>query len=160
MRPSREPARNNGQTYFVTGQTWQRRALFLNGPWAKLFLDTLLHYRPSSYLLHEFVMMPEHFHVLITPVRSLERAVQCIKGGFSFRVKRDLKSSMEIWQKSFTDRRIRDEVDYRKHVQYIYSNPVKRKLCASPQEYPYSSAFGSFELNTMPQRLKPLVVHS
>ena len=34
--------------------------------------------------------MPEHFHVMITPTVTLERAVQFIKGGFSFRVKKEL----------------------------------------------------------------------
>jgi len=35
---------------------------------AKLFLEVLLHYRQQGkYLLHEFVLMPDHFHLLITP---------------------------------------------------------------------------------------------
>jgi len=35
--------------------------------------------------------MPDHFHVLITPAQDvpMERAVQLIKGGFSFRVKKE-----------------------------------------------------------------------
>ena len=160
MRPTREPARNNGQTYFVTGQTWQRRALFLNGPWAELFIETLHRYRKSAYLLHEFVLMPEHFHALITPVESLEKSVQYVKGGFSFRAKKDLGSNLEIWQKGFTDHRIRDEEDYEKHVHYIYSNPVKRKLSVKAIDYPYCSAFDGFELDTVSQRLKPLMVRS
>ncbi len=63
-----------------------------------LFLETLQSYRGRAYLLHEYVLMPEHFHILITPSVTLERAVQFIKGGFSFRVKKELQSSMEIWQ--------------------------------------------------------------
>jgi hypothetical protein len=37
--------------------------------------------------------MPEHFHILITPSVTLERAVQ--KGGFSFRVKKELRSAFQ-----------------------------------------------------------------
>jgi len=40
----------------------------------------------EKYLLHEFVLMPDHFHLLITPTSTLERALQLIRGGFSFRL--------------------------------------------------------------------------
>jgi putative transposase len=41
--------------------------------------------RKRRFLLHEFVIMPNHFHVLLTPPAEfpLEKAVQFIKGGFS-----------------------------------------------------------------------------
>ncbi len=156
MRPTREPARHNQQTYMVTSQTWGRRNLFAKEPWAKLFIDTLYHYRGSAYLLHQFVLMPDHFHILITPLTSLERAVQYIKGGFSHRAKVELQSNIEIWQKGFSDRRIRDPHDYSEHVEYIHFNPVRKRLCERPEDYIYSSAHPGFELDDIPQRLKPL----
>ncbi len=128
MKPAREHASNNSQTYFVTGSTWQRRALFKNTQWAELFLETLYSYRGKGYLLHEYVLMPDHFHVLITPEETLERAVQFIKGGFSFRAKKELGSSMEIWQRGFSDHRIRDWEDFEIHISYIYRNPVGGKV--------------------------------
>src|SRR5689334_9887543 len=112
MRPSREHATRNEQTYFVTSDTWARRPLLGNERWAKLFVDTLCSYRGKAYLLHEFVVMPDHFHVIITPITSLEKAVQFIKGGFSHRAKVELRSNMEVWQKGFSDHRIRDAEDY------------------------------------------------
>jgi putative transposase len=129
MRPTREPARHNQQTYIVTSGTWGRRNLFAKERWAKLFLGTLYHYRGSAYLLHDFVLMPDHFHVIITPLTSLERAVQYIKGGFSHRSKLELRSNMEIWQKGFSDHRIRNAADYTLHREYMQLNPVKRHLC-------------------------------
>ncbi len=155
MRPTREPARYNQQTYMVTSQTWGRRDLFAKDRWAALFLDTLYHYRGSAYLLHEFVLMPDHFHLLITPLTSLERGVQFIKGGFSHRATVELQSNMEVWQKGFTDHRIRDAQDYAEHVQYIRSNPVRTHLCMHAEEYAYSSAHPGFQLDEVPQRLKP-----
>jgi len=101
--------------------------------------------------------MPDHFHLLITPQAALERAVQMIKGGFSYRAKKELGSNAEIWQRGFSDHRIRDGEDYDKHVHYIYQNPVKKHLCASPAEYRYSSAYPGWKLNPAPQWLKPLV---
>jgi len=139
----------------VTSETWGRRSLFRAEPWAKLFIDTLYHYRGSGYQLHAFVVMPEHFHALITPTASLERAVQYIKGGFSHRAKAELSSNMEVWQKGFSDHRIRDAADYDRHVNYIHSNPVRAGLCSRPDEYEYSSAHSGLELDDVPQRLKP-----
>src|SRR3954467_14188466 len=135
MRPQREHATNNHQTYMVTSSTWERRSLFHVDRWAELFINTIYHYRGDAYALHEFVLMPEHFHLLITPTITLERAVQYIKGGFSFRAKQELGSNMEVWQKGFQDHRIRDASDYAIHRGYIHVNPVKRGLCNDPRAY-------------------------
>ena len=96
--------------YFITASTFRKQSILQSDRMAGLFVDVLLHYRArGKYLLHEFVMMPDHFHLLITPRESLERAMQLIKGGFSFRAKTELEFMHEIWQPSFYDRRVRQE---------------------------------------------------
>jgi putative transposase len=155
MRPIREHATNTGQTYMVTSSTCNRRGHFRNERWAMLLINVLYHYRSSAYLLHEFVIMPDHFHALITPLTSLERAVQFIKGGFSYRAKKELGSNWEVWQKGFSDHRIRGVTDYVEHVLYIRQNPVRARFCLGAEEFPYSSAHSGFELDPTPQRLKP-----
>ena|SRR5579863_6749735 len=141
----------------ITSATWGRRSLFQRDRWAKLFIDTLYHYRGSTYLLHEFVVMPDHIHVLLTPTTSLEKAMQFIKGGFSYRAKKELGSNMEVWQKGFSDHRIRDVGDYLHHVSYIRQNPVRKHLCERAEEYPYSSASVRVELDPVPRGLKPFL---
>ncbi len=155
MKPPREHATNNAQTYFVTSKTWEGRSLFRAEPWARLFFQNLIAHR-GEYSLHEFVLMPDHFHLLITPHVTLERAMQLIKGGFSFRAKKDIGSNAEIWQRGFSDHRIRDWEDYERHSQYIHLNPVKKHLCEAPSEYKYSSAFPGWKLDPIPQGLKPI----
>jgi putative transposase len=155
LKPAREHATNNVQTYFVTSKTWEGRALFRNESWARLFLKNLLAHRGEGYLLHEFVLMPDHFHLLISPVAALERALQLIKGGFSYRAKKELGSNAEIWQRGFSDHRIRNAEDYEKHLHYIHLNPVKKHLCDTPAEYKFSSAFAGWKLDPVPQWLKP-----
>ncbi len=157
MKPTREHATNNSQTYMITTSTWGRRSLFRNERWAKLLIDTLYHYRGTAYLLYEFVIMPDHIHVLLTPSTRLEKTVQFIKGGFSYRAKKELGSNMEVWQKGFSDHRIRDANDYWIHVSYIHQNPVKERFCAKADEFPYSSAHAGFDLDAVPQGLKPKV---
>lgn len=71
-------------TYFITFSTWQRRRLFVVEPYAHLFLKTIYGYRrQGKFLLHAFVLMPEHVHLLLTPSETLERSVQLVKGGYS-----------------------------------------------------------------------------
>jgi len=101
--------------------------------------------------------MPEHFHVIVTPRQiTLERAMQLMKGGFSFRLNENLKAKRDVWQPSFMDRRIRDSLEYQKFKDYIWQNPVKRFLVRSPEEYPYSSANPYFILDPAPRLLKPI----
>jgi putative transposase len=142
------------RTFFITSVTAQRRALFQRVAPADLLVDVFLRYREQGkYLLHDFVIMPDHFHALITPAPeiSLERAVQFIKGGFSFR----LKSGLPVWQASFTNHRIRDDMDFERHREYIRMNPVRAGLVQRVEDYPHSSATGKVALDPMPQGLKP-----
>ena len=145
-------------TYFITANTFQKKKLFQVEKNARLFLDVMYHYREKKkYLLHEFVLMPDHFHLIITPVGiTLERSLQLIKGGYSFRMGKEFGMRHEIWQTSFLDRRVRDAAEYQKFRDYIHQNPVKRFLAARPEDYPYSSASGSFALDPVPQWLKPM----
>jgi putative transposase len=94
------------------------------------------------FLLHEFVIMPNHLHALLTPAAEvpLEKAMQFIKGGSSYRAKKELGMNSEIWQGGFTNHRIKDAEDYRRHVEYIWNNPVRARLLSRPEDFPYSSA--------------------
>jgi putative transposase len=103
------------RTFFITSVANGRRPILRADPMARLLIDLLQDNRAKGrFLLHEFVIMPDHFHSILTPAGdvSLEKAVQYIKGGFSFRAKRELRYPFLIWQESFTDHRIRDDEDY------------------------------------------------
>ena len=88
-------------TYFITASTFQKKSLFQSERMTRLLIQVLFHYRDrQKYMLHEFVIMHNHFHLLISPVVTLERALQLIKGGFSYRAKKQLEFGGEIWEKS------------------------------------------------------------
>jgi len=140
--------------FFVTTITAQRRPIFRRETNANLLIETLAHYRDEEkFLLHEFVIMPDHIHLLLTPAQeiSLERAMQFIKGGFSYR----MGQRGSVWQPSFTNHRVRDFEDYQNHREYIRMNPVRARLAMRAEEYPYSSAAGVIRLDPVPQGLKP-----
>jgi putative transposase len=127
------------RTYFVTTVSARRRRLFQVSSNALLLLDLLQEQRARQHLeLHAFVLMPDHVHLALTPspTLSLERVLQYIKGGFSFR----LPSQQEVWQRGYDSRRLCDAHDFAAHVQYIHHNPVRAHLAPAPELYPYSSA--------------------
>jgi len=94
---------------------------FRNERWSNLFLGTLERYLPDTGL-HDFVIMPDHIHLLLTPVVPLERAAQLMKGGFSFQARRELEWPRDIWQPGFSDHRIRDAEDLNAHLEYLSEN--------------------------------------
>ena len=129
-------------TFLVTTATFNRRRLFQVTANADLFLATLQHYRREGhFLLHDFVIMPEHVHLLLTPQNAaLERVVGLIKGGFSHRI----GSKFPVWQKGFTDRRARNREEFLAFRKYIHENPVKESLCAVAEEYKWSSCWSGW----------------
>ena len=128
-------------THFITTATYNRRRIFQVPANAELFLETLQHYRRADrYKLHAFVVMPDHVHLILTPqLITLERAMGLIKGGFSHRI----SSNFPIWQRGFTDHRIRNAEDMQARRDYIHMNPVRANLVTVPEFYPYSSAYKS-----------------
>ncbi len=143
------------RTYFVTSVTAQRRRLFQVAANVKLMQQTLLDYRNQNrFLLHAYVIMPDHFHAIITPAReiSLEKAMQYIKGGFSFR----LKSKLDVWLRSFNQTQILSEEKFAAAVQYIEANPVRRGLAQTAAEYPYSSVAVE-AMDPMPAHLRKAI---
>src|SRR5947199_74952 len=140
---------NTGHScYFITASTFQKRQLLQSHRMAQLFVDVLLHYREQGrYLIHEFVVMPDHFHLLITPAEALERALQLIKGGFSYRARKEHGFTGQFWQPSYHDRRVRDLQEFQAFRGYIHMNPVKRRLVVNADEYPFSSAHAGFLLD-------------
>jgi putative transposase len=149
---------SNARTFFVTSSTDKKGYLLQSDRSAGLFIRVLYEYRSQGkFRLHEFVVMPDHFHLLLTVGGeiSIERAVQFIKGGFAFRAGKELGIRAPFWQKGFSEVRIFDTDSYARMRDYIHNNPVKRQLTSTPRQYPHCSAFPGFELDSPPQGLKP-----
>jgi putative transposase len=111
---------------------------------ALLFIDVLRSYTlAKKFRIREFVVMRNHAHMLITVngEMSIERAVQLIKGGFSYRAKKELGFLGEVWQRGFSDVQVRDEQSFVAHRSYIHDNPVKAGLVSCAHDYPYGSLY-------------------
>lgn len=113
--------------------------------------------------------MPDHLHLLITPGEeaSIEKAIQMVKGGSAFKIRKALNYKFPVWHEGYHDRWIRDLNEYQTRKHYIEQNPVKNRLVANNADYVFGSASGKFVLDmckfdqkalgTDLQRLKPSV---
>jgi putative transposase len=131
------------RTFFVSTRAAQGKAILQTDRIANLLVEVLRSYTLArAFRVHKFVIMPNHLHVLVT-VRdtSIEKAVQLIKGNFSYRAKKELGFQREIWQKGFSEVRVRDRNSFLQHKSYIEENPVKAGFVRSPEEYPYCSLY-------------------
>jgi len=149
------------RTFLTTSSTAGRRRLLQSDHSARLFIRVLYNCRTQGkFRLHEFVVMPDHFHVLLTidTGMTIERAVQLIKGGFSFRAGRELGMRSPVWQKGFSDRRITGVDEFERIRNYSHKNPVKQLLVKEAPQYPYSSAHYGFELDPAPVYLNPKLI--
>lgn len=145
-----------GCTYFVTTKTWENRAIFQVTENAEILIRCMLEYRDrGAYLLHEFVVMPNHLHLLLTPSSetSLEKAMQFIKGGSSHQIHRQRENKIQIWSSGFHEARIRDVEDFEARRRYIWMNPVEAGMAARPQDWPHGSASGMVALDLVPGRV-------
>jgi len=142
-----------------TSSISSKRNLLQSDRSAGLFVRVLYDYRAQGkFRLHEFVVMPDHVHLLLTIGCDLtiERAMQFIKGGFAFRAGRELGFRAPVWQKGFSEIRVLDVNAFQRVGEYIRKNPVRRNLVSEASEFPHSSACVGIELDPMPQGLKPV----
>jgi putative transposase len=137
-------------TYAITTATHQRRAIFVRTANAELLTETLFRYRDQGrYALHGFAVMPDHLHFLITPMpgQTAERCVQCVKGGFSFAVRKQFAG--EVWQAGFHEHRIRDAEDFHNQLSYIARNPERQGL----EQYRFVHTQWPGNMDAMPEHL-------
>jgi putative transposase len=146
------PARNarpeailsSDRIFFVTTKTSMARRLLQPERNALLLIDVLRsNVAAGKFQLHDFVIMPDHMHLLLTlpSDMTIEKAMQLIKGGFSYRLKKEFGYQGEVWQRGFSEVRINDGQSFLQHREYIVQNPVKAGLVKTAEQYPYGYTY-------------------
>jgi REP element-mobilizing transposase RayT len=94
------------------------------------------------YELHAFAVMPNHVHLLITPLVPLSKLQQALKGFTAREANKVLnRTGHSFWQRESYDHWVRDAEEFARIKSYIERNPVKAGIVASAAEYPWSSAW-------------------
>ena len=131
------------RTFFVTTVTWQRTPLFRHAQRAELLIDVMKHYREQKkYVLHDFVIMPDHLHLLVEGRHANSDFLNFMKT-FKLRSTRSFAQSSGslLWQKKFFDHILRSSGSIDSVALYIWLNPVRAGLAANLGEYPFAGSF-------------------
>jgi putative transposase len=131
---------NPSRTFFVTTGTSMGRRLLQSERNADLLVEVLRSLAAERrFELHDFVIMPDHVHLLVTVFdgMTIEKAMQMIKGRFSFRLAHELGYKGEVWQRGFTEAQVMNSESFEKHREYIAQNPVKAGLVPTVDEFPF-----------------------
>jgi putative DNA methylase len=109
----------------------------------ELVENALLHFDASRYHLHSWVVMPNHVHVLATPVggETLSAIVHSWKSFTAKKANALLGRTGTFWATEYFDRAIRDDTHFANAVAYLAMNPVKAGLCGTPEAWRFSSAW-------------------
>lgn len=113
---------------------------------AACVVDTWLRFDGERYRLLEWVVMPNHCHVMIEPFEGalLGKIVLSWKNytarWINQRISRTGVRRSQVWQREYWDRFIRNERHFEAVRNYIAMNPVKAGLATKPEDWPWSSA--------------------
>ncbi len=109
--------------------------------------ETLRYWEDVKYDLLAYTIMPNHVHVLFTPLpvgkesdiyHRLPDIMQSIKGYTAWRANRILGRRGHFWQEESYDHFVRNERELKRIVRYIVNNPVKAGLVHTPEEWKWT----------------------
>ncbi len=94
--------------------------------------------------VYGYVVMPEHVHLLVgePPGKTLSKAIQLLKTTVSIQARKQSvtrTAESPFWQARYFDHNVRNHYGFETQLSYIHRNPVKRGLCAKPEDWPWSS---------------------
>ncbi|MDH4285409.1 MAG: transposase [Gallionellaceae bacterium] len=149
--PDYRRAWHPGGTYFFTVNLLQRQGNDLLARHADTLRTIVRSVRSRHpFIIHGWVVLPDHLHSVIElPPGDADFATRwrLIKQQFSKSLPaterrsetRQNRGERGIWQRRYWEHLIRDEADYRAHMDYVHINPVKHGLVARVRDWPYST---------------------
>ncbi|MEM6506461.1 MAG: class I tRNA ligase family protein [Planctomycetota bacterium] len=130
-----------GSTYFITFRIEQGE---LQDEEKQIVIDACKHWHNQRLDLHQMVVMPDHVHLLITPLRDqnsdwykLADLMHSIKSFSATEINKQRGGSGKLWQQEYHDRIVRDEDELLEKWDYIINNPVKAGLVERPEDYAF-----------------------
>ncbi|HEY4415537.1 MAG TPA: transposase [Verrucomicrobiae bacterium] len=115
---------------------------FLRNPHiAALVEKAMCFHHGQRFDLLAWVVMPNHVHALIkVNTTPLLKIIQNWKSFTAVTANKLLVRTGDFWQMDYWDTYMRDSEQTQKAMRYIENNPIKAKLCHTPEDWPFSSA--------------------
>ncbi len=152
--------------HYLTASTYRRARVFDSERFRRHFVRALADLRRSlGFKILGYVLMPEHFHLLIWPGAKGDpsKIIQSLKERAAIFILKNLRENQQhawcrktlkrltlpatvrrhgphrVWQRRFYDLNVWGEKKRREKLNYMHGNPVKRGLVSSPDQWPRSS---------------------
>jgi putative DNA methylase len=107
---------------------------------ASIVVEAILRREQRHYELHAWVVMPNHVHLLITPLVEVSRVMQSLKRFTARECNKALgRTGQPLWQDESYDHLVRDAAEFGRIVRYVEMNPVRAGLVPTPEEFLWSS---------------------
>ena len=147
--------------YHVTARGNDRRALFDEDPDRIAFLEFLAEaVTRFRWSLTAWVLMTNHFHLVIqTPDANLSRGMHWLNSRYAGWFNRRHKRTGHLFEGRFKSLLIEKERHFNEVLRYVVLNPVRAKMVAGPERYPWSSYRGTSGLEVAPEWLDVAAVH-
>jgi len=130
-----------GALYHLTVRGNERRKIFFTIADKKHFLDLLLRAKERfAFLLYAYVLMENHFHLLLeTPRANLSQIMQFIGTSHAVYVNLKRKRIGHLFQGRYHAILVEKESYLLEATRYIHLNPVRAGIVAHPEDYHWSS---------------------
>jgi REP element-mobilizing transposase RayT len=150
----------SGLIYHVTARGNAKSPIFLINEDREVFLAGLGVARHlDGMLCHAYCLMENHYHLLVeTPRANLDDAMQRLNGTYAMRFNRHHERTGHVFQGRYGARLVTDDAYALTVVRYIAANPVQAGMCASPEEWPWSSHAATAGLAPQPRFLTATVL--
>jgi putative transposase len=132
-----------GCWYFITTTTYFFRPYFKKPENAAIAINILFNLVNRNFTkIDEFIIMPDHVHLILIPqVKTIADIMRDFKKGSARLINQSEGiTDRSIWTPNYRDDKIFDEIELESKRKYIWLNPVKKRYCQSPEEFPFSSA--------------------
>lgn len=130
-----------GAFYHVTARGDRRRRIFLDDTDKECFLNVLYKAKKRcSFILHAFVLMNNHYHLLIeTPKANLSATMHYINALYTQRFNHRHRSVGHVLQGRFKSIVVDKNEYYLELIRYIHLNPVRAGIVRKVDAYKWSS---------------------
>ena len=121
------------------GACWLRRPDI-----AEVVANALQYFVGERYQLSAWIVMPNHVHVVLWPManHTLSGITQSWKRFTAREANQRLSRTGQVfWQPEVFDHWIRNDVEHARCCRYVVNNPVKARLCPTPEDWRWSSAW-------------------
>lgn len=126
-------------TYFVTICEAMRRKAWANDRFFETFTAAVNRLESEDlWFIHSAVVMPDHFHLLASPLRSRYDSVGNLTGALKRWTRANSANHDWQWQPGSFDRLLRPDESVARKWEYMRENPVRSRLVAEWQNWPWS----------------------